>query len=82
MDIKYLDMNKLYRKAMSEYLPYQSFKWVKVNNEEISSMLNKRDNSLHDYILEVDLESSENLHEKHKDFSMAPEKLKVSEKMV
>ena len=52
MDIKYLDMNNLYRKAMSEYLPYQSFKWVKVNNEEISSMLNKRDNSLHGYILE------------------------------
>ena len=82
MNIKYLDMNNLYGKAMSEYLPYETFKWVKVNNEEINSILNKRDNSLHGYILEVDLECSENLHEKHKDFPMAPEKLKVSEKMV
>ena len=31
--IKYLDMNNLYGKAVSEYLPYGEFKWVKVNNE-------------------------------------------------
>ena len=31
--IKYLDLNNLYGKAVSEYLPYGEFKWVKVNNE-------------------------------------------------
>ena len=31
--IKYLDMNNLYGQAMSEYLPYGGFKWIKVNNE-------------------------------------------------
>ena len=29
--IKYLDMNNLYGDAMSQYLPYGAFKWVKVN---------------------------------------------------
>ena len=30
--IKYLDMNNLYGKAISEYLPYRGFKSLKVNN--------------------------------------------------
>ena len=54
--IKYLDMNNLHGKAMSEYLPYEGFKWVKVNNEVINRILNKSDNSLHGYFLEADLE--------------------------
>ena len=28
--IVYLDMNNLYGCAMSQYLPYSSFKWVKI----------------------------------------------------
>ena len=28
-------MNNLYGQAMSEYLPYGGFKWIKVNNETI-----------------------------------------------
>ena len=31
--ISYLDMNNLYGGAMSEYLPYRGFKWVKTTNE-------------------------------------------------
>ena len=41
--IKYLDMNNLYGKAMSEYLPYGEFKWVEVNNESVNKILNKSD---------------------------------------
>ena len=33
--IKYLDMNNFYGGAMSEYLPYGGFKWVKVNNRVV-----------------------------------------------
>ena len=47
--IKYLDMNNVYGKAMSEYLPYGGFKRLKVNNETINKALNKSDNSLHRY---------------------------------
>ena len=80
--INYLDMNNLYGKAMSKYLPYGGFKWVKVNNETINRVLNKSDNSLHGYILEVDLYYPKELHEKHNDYPMAPEKIKIEEEML
>ena len=75
-------MNNLYGGAMSEYLPYGGFKWVKVNNEVVNRILNKSDNSLHGYFLEVDLEYLENVHDFHKDYSMAPEKIKIKEEML
>ena len=43
----YLDMTNLYGDAISEYLLYGGFKWVKVNNKTINRILNKSDNSLH-----------------------------------
>ena len=73
----YLDINNLYGKAMSEYLPYGGFKWVKVNNETVNRVLNKSDNSLHGYFLEVDLDYPENLHEEHSDYLMVPERIKI-----
>ena len=67
---------------MSKYLPYGGFKWVKTTNETINRILNKSDNSLHGYFLEVDLEYAENLHESHKYYPMAPRKIKIKEKML
>ena len=75
-------MNTLYGKAMSEYLPYGGFKWVKVNNETINRVLNKSSNSLHGYFLEVDLEIPEELHDEHNNLPMAPEKIKVTEEVL
>ena len=49
-------MNNLYGHAMSQYLPYGEFKWIKNTDEIINKILNKRDDSLHGYFLEVDLE--------------------------
>ena len=80
--IKYLDLNNLYGHAMSEYLPYGGFKWVKVNNESVNRVLNKSDNSFHGYFLEVDLDYPENLHDIHNDLPMAPGKIKVTEEML
>ena len=37
--IKYLDMNNLYGKEISEYLPYGEVKWVEVNNESVNKIL-------------------------------------------
>ena len=70
-------MNNLYGCAMSEYLPYGGFKWVKTNNETVNRILNKSDNSLHGYFLEVDLDYPKKLHDSHKDSPMAPEKIKI-----
>ena len=75
-------MNNLYGKAMSQYLPYGKFKWVKVNNKVINRVLNKSNHSLHSYFVEVHLEIPEELHDSHKDFPMAPEKIKAKEEML
>ena len=75
-------MNNLYGGAMSKYLPYGGFKWVIITNETVNRILNKKDNSLHGYFLEVDLDYPENLHESHCDFPMAPEKTKIKEEML
>ena len=80
--INYLDMNNLYGGAMSEYLSYGGFKWVKITDEIINSILDKNDNSLHGYFLEVDLDYPEQLHDYHKEYPMVPEKIKVREKML
>ena len=77
--IDYLDMNNLYGDAMSEYLPYGGFKWVKTTNEKVNRILNKKGNSLHGYFLEVDLDYPEILHDDHNDYPMAPEKIKIKE---
>ena len=66
--IFYLDMNNLYGDAISEQLPYGGYKWVKNTNQVINKILNKSDNSLHGYFLEVDLD---------KDYSLALEKIKI-----
>ena len=78
----YLDMTNLYGDAISEYLLYGGFKWVKVNNKTINRILNKSDNSLHGYFLEVDLHYPEHLHDYHKDYPMAPEKIKIEDDML
>ena len=52
--ISYLDMNNLYGWAMSGYLPYGGFKWLKnVDGFDVNSINEK---CLIGYILEDDLE--------------------------
>ena len=80
--ITYLDMNNLYGDALSQYLPYGGFKWVKTTNEIINRILNKSDNSLHGYFLEVDLDYPKYLYDFHKDYSLAPEKIRIEEEML
>ena len=51
--IEYLDENNLYGWAMSRYLPFGGFKWVKnVDNFDVKSFSQK--NPIIGYILEVD----------------------------
>ena len=52
--ISYLDMNNIYGWAMSEYLPYKVFKWLK--NIDSFDIISINDESPIGYFLEVDLE--------------------------
>ena len=78
--ISYLDMNNLYGWAMSEYLPYKGFKWLK--NIDKFDIMSINDKSSIGYFLEVDLEYPDELHELHNDFPLAPETLAVSSDML
>ena len=78
--ISYLDMNDLYGRAMSEYLPYEWFKWLKnVNEYDVMSICEKK---LIWYFLEVDLKYPDELNELRNDYPLAPEKLAVSTDML
>ena len=75
--ITYLDMNNLYGYAMSQYLPYANFKWVKDINKTEQKLMNIKSNSATGYILEVDLEYPQKLHDIHNDYPLAPEKINI-----
>ena len=78
--ISYLDINNLYGWAMSQYLPYKEFKWLKnIDEFDIMSVSEK---SPIGYLLEVDLKYPDELHELHNDYPLAPEKLAVSSNML
>ena len=80
--LMYLDANNLYGWAMSQYLPYCSFKWL--SDEELNKIdLGKyKEDSGEGLVLEVDLEYPKDLHELHNDYPLAPEKVKVSKDML
>ena len=73
-------MNNLYGWAMSEYLPYGGFKWLK--NIDKFDIMSISDKSPIGYILEVDLEYPDELHHLQNDFPLAPEKFTVSNNML
>ena len=67
---------------MSQYLPYSGFKWL--NRKEIDrfDVNSVSENSLDGYILEVDLEYRDELHESHNHYSITPEKLEIIHSML
>ena len=72
-------MNNLYGWAMSEYLPYGEFKWLKnVDRFDVMSINEKSPI----YFLEVDFEYLDDLRELHNDYPLAPQKLGVSGDML
>ena len=64
-----LDANNLFGWAMSQYLPYCEFKWVKNDNVDVSP---------YDYILVVDLEYPDDLHNLDNNYPLAQEKLEIT----
>ena len=73
-------MNNSYGWAMSEYLPYGEFEWLRnVDRFDINWISEKREIV---YFLEVDLEYPNELHELHNYYALASEKPAVSSDML
>lgn len=70
--LTYLDANNLYGWAMSQSLPVGGFEWIDSNTD-----YNVSDNSDFGYVLEVDLEYPDELHNLHSDFPLCPENICV-----
>lgn len=66
----YLDVNNLYGHAMMKPLPLNGFEWCDVT---ISDIKKTADNSPIGYILEVDLEYPQQLHDFHADYPLCAE---------
>ena len=65
--ILYLDPNNLYGWAMSQKLPVDGLKWVKAVSTTDEHFIKSYDeDSDKGYILEVDVEYPENLHDLHR----------------
>ncbi|XP_031551874.1 uncharacterized protein LOC116289141 [Actinia tenebrosa] len=73
--IFYLDANNLYGWAMSQYLPVRDFEWDDVKPIEFYLSVDKESDK--GYVLEVDLEYPEHLHDEHDEFPLAPEAIEI-----
>ncbi|XP_074038757.1 uncharacterized protein [Leptinotarsa decemlineata] len=67
--LMYFDVNNQYGWAMSQYLPYGGFEWMDTNID----ITNVPDDASEGYILEVDLEYPNSLHDMHKDLPFCPD---------
>lgn len=66
--LAYLDANNLYGWAMSKYIPYGGFTWCTTDID----ILNIPDDSPVGFILEVDVEYPQFLHDNHSDLPFLP----------
>nr|XP_022909031.1 uncharacterized protein LOC111420296 [Onthophagus taurus] len=65
--LMYWDANNLYGWAMSQFMPVSNFKWLSENEIQNLDFNNIPDNSDFGYILDVDIEYPETLHDLHND---------------
>ena len=73
-------MNNFYGWAMSEYLAYEGFEWLKDVYEFDVMSINEK--SPIGYFLEADLKYPDELNEWHNYYPLAPENLAVSSDML
>ena len=62
---------------MNQYLPCGGFKWLDQNEIHKFDVNSVGENRSERYILEVDLEYPDELHNLHNDYSLAQEKLVI-----
>ena len=73
--IGYHDCNNLYGFAMNQVLPKSDFKWAEKSEISKIDWQRQDDDQEWGYILEVDIEYPEHLHDYHNDYPLASEKL-------
>ena len=76
--LKYWDVNNLYGWAMPQKLPVNNFEWIEDTsqfNKDFVKSYNEESNE--EYFLEVDIQYSEKLHERHNVLSCLPERMKL-----
>ena len=77
--LKYLDTNNLYGWAMSQPLPTGEFRWINCDSwdpKRLVDMFSAEKN--YGYLLEVDLDYPEELHDMHNDIPFMCAKMKVN----
>ena len=70
---------------MSQKVPVDEIKWVDgetVESWTADNLMAMDPNASHSYILEVDLEIPESIHDSTSDYPLCPEKLKINEDMI
>jgi len=77
--IKGVDANNLYGWAMSQPLPYEGFEWMAPSELESIDWKAQLDDQAYGYILKVDLDYPQELHDLHNDYPLAPERLIVKD---
>ncbi|KAK3757134.1 hypothetical protein RRG08_049801 [Elysia crispata] len=75
--ILYLDANNLYGWAMSQPLPTGGFRWVEDCDGLVGTIKDQPADWPEGFILEVDLEYPQELHDEHNAYPIAPERIVV-----
>ncbi|KAK4874041.1 hypothetical protein RN001_013401 [Aquatica leii] len=73
--IMYLDSTNLYGYSMREYLPRTGFTWLSSEAVDSFNVLDIPDDAEEGYVLEVDLEYPDNLHDHHNDLPFCPKSI-------
>ena len=80
--IGYWDSNNLYGWSMSQSLPKSNFHWLESEKVEKFNVNQIDDDNMEGYILEVDLDYPDDIHDLHNDYPLAPETCKISRQML
>ena len=73
--IQYLDANNLYGWAMSQPFPTSKFKWVEIDQDQISDLTTSKNKG---YLLEVDIRYPTDLHDSHNNLPFMCDKMKIN----
>ena len=70
-----VDCNNLYGWSMCQYLPTDGFEWIADFDLTLIDTYESKDSV--GYVLQVDLDYPDHLHDNHSDYPLAPEHLKI-----